>query len=72
MVGSGRRVAVPALSTGATSTGWDVDAGSACCVGADVDAAGLAQADRNIIIATIRVKCRFTFPLFPDKTKGRT
>lgn len=41
-------------------------------MGADVDAAGLAQADRNIRITTNGVLIRFMVPLFIGKTKGQT
>jgi len=69
-VGSGVKVAVAVFSTGRVAAGWVVDVGSTCSIGADVDTAGLAQADRNITIATIRVKLRFMFPLFHIKQKG--
>ena len=65
-VGSGVKVAV-----GVFSTGCDVDVDSACSMGTDVDAAGLAQADRNITITNNREIIRFTIPLFIGKTKGR-
>lgn len=62
-VGSAVKVAVGVLSTGTTSTGWDVDVISVCPTGADGDAAGLAQADRNMIIANNRDAIRFMVPL---------
>ena len=65
-VGSGVKVAV-----GVFSTGCDVDVDSTCSMGTDVDAAGLAQADRNIIIANNRDTIRFMVPHFVGKTKGR-
>ena len=63
-VGSGVKVAV-----GVFSTGCDVDVDSACSMGADVDAAGLAQADRNMINVNTRATILFMVPLFVGKTK---
>ena len=57
-VGSGIMVAVAVLSTG-----WDVDVTAACSMGAAVDAAGLAQADRNIVIANNKDAICFMVPL---------
>lgn len=58
-VGSGVKVIVAVFSAG-----WDVDVASACSRGAEVDAAGLAQADRNSMIANNRETIRFMMPLF--------
>jgi len=60
-VGSGVEVAV--FSTGMTSAGWDVDVALSCPTGAEVDSAGLAQADRNMVIANNRETIRFIDPL---------
>jgi hypothetical protein len=61
-VGSGVEVAV--FSRGMTSAGWEVEVPSTCSTGADVDAAGPPQADRNMTIATSRDAIRFMVPLF--------
>jgi hypothetical protein len=63
VVGSGVKVAVTVFSAGTTFTDCDVDVASTCSTGADVDAAGLAQADINIIIANNRETIRFMVPL---------
>ena len=63
LVGSGVKVEVAALVAGIV-VGWDVDVASACSTGADVDEARLAQADRNMTIATNRDAIRFMVPLF--------
>ena len=73
-VGSGVDVAAvfSTETVSVTSMGWEVDVDLACLIGADVDGAGLAQADRNMTIATSRDAIRFMVPLFIGKTKGRT
>jgi hypothetical protein len=60
VVGAGVRVAV--FSTG-TTVGCNVEVALTCSTGADVVAVGLAQADRNIVIANNRVAIRFMVPL---------
>ena len=67
-VGSGVKVAVAVFSTGRGVAGWEVDVGSTCSIGADVDTAGLAQADINSAIANNKVTIRFIGPLL-DKIK---
>jgi len=67
-VGSGVKVAVAVFSTGRVAAGWDVDVGSTCSIGADVDTAGLAQADINSAIENNRDTVRFMVPLL-DKIK---
>jgi hypothetical protein len=42
---------------------------STCSTGADVDTAGLAQAEISMIIANNRDVVRFIVPLFVGKTK---
>ena len=59
VVGSGVRVAV-----GVFSTSCNVDVDSTCSMGADVDAAGLAQADKDMTIANNTGMILFTAPLF--------
>ena len=66
-VGSGVKVAVAVFVAG-IAVGWDVDVASACSTGADVDTAGLAQADINSAIANNKVTIRFMVPLL-DKIK---
>ena len=68
-VGSGTRVAVAVFSAGRISAGWDVDVALSCPTGAEVDSAGLAQADINIIITNNRDTVRFMIPHFVGKTK---
>jgi acyl-[acyl carrier protein]--UDP-N-acetylglucosamine O-acyltransferase len=63
-VGSGVKVAVAVFSTGTTCVGCDVDVTLTCSIGADVDTAGLAQADINSVIANNKVMIRFMVPLF--------
>jgi hypothetical protein len=63
-VGSGVKVAVAVFSAGTTCVGCDVDVDSTCFTGADVDVAGLEQADRKMTIANNRVMIRFMGPLF--------
>jgi len=63
-VGSGVKVAV-----GVFSTGCDVDVASTCPTGSDVEMAGLAQADRNMINVNNRATFLFMVPLFVGKTK---
>lgn len=72
-VGSGVDVAVAVFVAGIT-VGWDVEVTSICSTGADVDAAGLAQADRHMINVNNRGVIRFMVPLFVGKTKrgGKT
>jgi len=65
-VGSGVKVEVAVFVTG-TAVGWEVDVGSTCSTGADVDTAGLEQADRKMTIANNRVTIRFISPLFIKK-----
>ena len=63
-VGSGVNVGVAVFSAAMVAAGWDVDVASACSTGADVDVAGLEQADRKMTIANNRVMVRFMGPLF--------
>jgi hypothetical protein len=69
-VGSGVKVAVAVFVAGIT-VGWDVEVASTCTTGADVvvAVAGLAQADKKMIIAKNRGAIRFMVPLFVGKTK---
>jgi hypothetical protein len=60
-------VDVALFSRGMTSAGWEVEVASTCSTGADVDAAGLPQADRNMAIATSRNAIRFMVPLCAGK-----
>ena len=62
LIGSGLEV-VAVFSTGTTSAG--------CDAGAEVDTAGLAQAESDITIKANREMICFTVPLLCDK-KGRT
>jgi hypothetical protein len=69
-VGSGVKVAVAVFVAGIT-LGWDVEVASVCSTGADVDAAGLAQADRNMINVNNRATSRFIIPfLWINKKRG--
>jgi len=61
-VGSGVKVAVAVFSAG-----WDVEVETACSMGAEVDTAGLAQADRNMTIANIGNTIRLMVPLLHIK-----
>lgn len=61
-VGSGVDVAMAVFVAG-TAVGWDVEVDATCSTGADVDVAGLAQADRNMINANNKVAIRFIVPL---------
>ena len=69
-MGSGVKVAVAVFSAGIT-VGWDVEFASVCSTGADVDAAGLAHPDRNMINANNSETLRFMMPLLVGETKGR-
>jgi hypothetical protein len=44
-----------------------VDVALTCSIGADVDAAGLEQADRKMTMANNRMMLRFMGPLFIKK-----
>ena len=69
-VGSGVKVAVAVLVAGIT-VGRDVDAASTGLTGVDIDVAGLAQADINMISTNNRETLRFMMPLLVGETKGR-
>ncbi len=61
-VGSGVKVAVIVFVAGSTA-GCNVDVGLTCSTGADVVAAGLAQADRNMINVNNMGMILFIVPL---------
>ena len=70
-VGSGVKVAVDVFSAGIT-VGCDVDVASTGSTGVDIDVAGLAQADINMISTNNSETLRFMMPLLVGETKGRT
>ena len=68
-VGSGVKVDVAVFVAGITA-GWDVEVASVCSPGADVDAVGLAQADRNMISVNNRAAILFMIPLLRINKRG--
>jgi hypothetical protein len=69
-VGSGVKVAMAVFVAGITA-GWGVEVASVCSPGADVDAVGLAQADRNMINVNNMETSRFMIPLlWINKKRG--
>jgi hypothetical protein len=56
-------VAVAVFSTAMVFTGWDVAVASTCSIGADVDVAGPAQADRKMINVNNNETILFMIPL---------
>ena len=65
MVGSGVNVEVAvAVFVAGIAVGWEVDVALTGWTGADVVAAGLAQADRNMINENNRETILFIIPLF--------